>query len=487
MLVQDLTGNAAVESGTTGGRAGIVIAKIEYQLLRRAALVGVVTPRFGDVLIRYGVDEAKVVSLPNFTHTRAVDATPADARRRLGWSIDRFTVVHTGNMGMKQGLESVIEAAGLAERSGADIDFVLVGDGNQRQRLERAGRGTSCLRFVDPLSTADYPYALAAADVLILNERPGVVGMSMPSKLTSYCNASRPIVAAVEPGGITYSVLMADRAAEVVPPGSGDTLLAAVRELRADAARREELVVTARAMHLSRYGAHAAFERYRDFARPLARSARLQVSFPRRHRPLNCAEGRVVQVPRVGRGEPVGQFDGGRPSESGDLGNVEDLAGGAVRLGVVELDRAPVTDRPRDDLGDLADGDVAARSYVDRLRLVVVLEQEQARSGQVVHVQELTAGGAGAPHRDGACVAVPGLVEATHQCRQDVRGLRVEVVSGPVQVGGHGRGVVQPVLAPQCLHVQHPGDLGDGVGVVGGFEGPVSSESSEMGCGANLG
>ena len=269
VLVQDLTGNAAVESGTTGGRAGIVIAKIEYQLLRRAALVGVVTPHFGDVLVRHGVDEAKVASLPNFTHTRAVDATRADARRRLGWSIDRFTVVHTGNMGMKQGLESVIEAAGLAERSGVDIDFVLVGDGNQRQCLERAGRGTSCLRFVEPLPAAYYPYALAAADVLILNERPGVVEMSMPSKLTSYCIASRPIVAAVEPGGITYSVLMADRAAEVVSPGSGDTLLAAVRELRADAARREELVVAARAMHLSRYGAHAAFERYRDFARSL--------------------------------------------------------------------------------------------------------------------------------------------------------------------------------------------------------------------------
>ena len=38
---------------------------------------------------------------------------------------------------------------------------------------------------------------LAAADVLLLSERPSQIDMSLPSKLTAYYAAGRPIVAAV--------------------------------------------------------------------------------------------------------------------------------------------------------------------------------------------------------------------------------------------------------------------------------------------------
>ncbi|OUE08998.1 putative glycosyl transferase [Clavibacter michiganensis] len=203
VLVQDLTGNAAGESGTTGGRASRLIASGEYALLRRADRIGVITPRFGDLLIEQGIEEQCISGLPNFTHITPVDVSAATARTRLGWTDDAFTVVHTGNMGMKQGLESVVEAARLSDTRDLGIEFVLVGDGNQRAALEEQGAGIRSLRFVPPLDGDDYPYALAAADALLLNEKPGVREMSMPSKLTSYTSSRRPIIAAVEDGGIT--------------------------------------------------------------------------------------------------------------------------------------------------------------------------------------------------------------------------------------------------------------------------------------------
>ena len=268
-LVQDLTGNAAGQSGTTSGRVGQTIGRAEYSLLRQCDQVGVITPRFAEVISQNGVAADRIVDLPNFTHIAPVSASIAQARHRLGWSADRFTVIHTGNMGRKQGLESVVGAAQEAYRRGLPIDFVLVGDGNQRTELELAGQGVGNLKFVDPLDADDYPYALAAADVLLLNERSGVREMSLPSKLTSYSVAGRPIVAAVEPGGITHEVLASDDSAHFVEPGDAIALLTAVDELRRSESLRAQYAAKALRLHEDRYGKAAAQARYRDFARRL--------------------------------------------------------------------------------------------------------------------------------------------------------------------------------------------------------------------------
>jgi colanic acid biosynthesis glycosyl transferase WcaI len=270
VLVQDLTGNAAGESGTTGGRASRLIASGEYALLRRADRIGVITPRFGDLLIQQGLPDGAISGLPNFTHITPVDVSTAAARTRLGWTRDAFTVVHTGNMGMKQGLESVVEAARLSDARDLGIEFVLVGDGNQRAALEAQGAGIRSLRFVPPLDGDDYPYALAAADALLLNEKPGVREMSMPSKLTSYTSSKRPIIAAVEDGGITESVVREHGAAAIIPPGDPERLLQAAQDLRCDSAGAAALTTAAQRMFQNRYSPVSAHARYVRFAQSLA-------------------------------------------------------------------------------------------------------------------------------------------------------------------------------------------------------------------------
>lgn len=266
VVVQDLTGAGASQSGTTGRAVGAAITLAELSMLRRATLVGVITPRFGEVLSEQGVAAERIVELPNFTHVEAVDADQEHARALLGWPPGGTLVVHTGNMGMKQGLESVVVAARMAQESGSDVTFVLVGDGNQRTELERQARGINRLRFVDPVDTGTYPYVLAAADVLLLNEKPGVLEMSMPSKLTSYVSARRPILAAVDRGGITHGVLAEEDAAELIAPGQPEALLATVQRLVADGDRRAELVAAAAAMGARRYDREAAACRYQAFA-----------------------------------------------------------------------------------------------------------------------------------------------------------------------------------------------------------------------------
>ena len=269
VLIQDLTGASATESGTSSQTVGRLIARVEYWLLKKADLVGVITPRFGQVLSANGVDAARVADLPNFTHVTPVHVTSAQARARLGWA-HGYTVVHTGNMGMKQGLETVVASARLAEAKGADLQFVLVGDGNQRSQLRSLAGKCKNLHFVDPLDADDYPYALAAADILLVNERPGVKEMSLPSKLTSYSVAGRPIVAAVEPGGITSDTLERYDAAVLCQSGDPSALLDAVNVVRESSDRGRQLIDHAAQLHRDQYGSTAAYQRYCSFVATLA-------------------------------------------------------------------------------------------------------------------------------------------------------------------------------------------------------------------------
>jgi glycosyltransferase involved in cell wall biosynthesis len=209
---------------------------VEAHTLRAADCIVVIHPRFA----RYAVDELgvkapNVVVVRNWAHlpaTAPVDA-PA-AKRALGWPTDVTLAVHTGNMGIKQGLENVVEAARLADDVGASVHFLLVGDGCERQKLMARGRGISRLTFVDTLCDADYGLALSAADVLLVNEKPGVAAMAAPSKLTSYFHAGRPVIVAADPEGISAEEIAASGAGTLVAAGEPRALLDAIVNVSAD-------------------------------------------------------------------------------------------------------------------------------------------------------------------------------------------------------------------------------------------------------------
>jgi colanic acid biosynthesis glycosyl transferase WcaI len=241
--LQDLYGLGVVETGTASGRAARLIGSLESRVLRAADGVAVIHDRFKAHLVReLAVDPDAVTVIRNWTHLRPVETQDrAETRRRLGWAQDDIIALHAGNMGAKQGLENLIDAAKLAESSGAPVRFVLVGDGNQRQKLEQLGAGVANLELVDPLPDAEYRSALAAADVLVVNERASVAEMAVPSKITSYFTTGNPVVAATQADSITASEIESSGGGLVVPPENPAELLAAVHRLGADRILAREL------------------------------------------------------------------------------------------------------------------------------------------------------------------------------------------------------------------------------------------------------
>ncbi|MEJ2866398.1 glycosyltransferase family 4 protein [Actinomycetospora sp. OC33-EN08] len=227
VVVQDLYGDVVAETGVLGGRGGRSVARVERSLLSRADGIVAVHDMFRGGLARAGVPDGAVTVIGNWTHTTSATGDPAALRHRLGWPVDRTIALHAGNMGAKQGLENVVAAARLAEQRELPVRFVLLGDGNQRPRLAELGADCTSLEFLDPLPDGEFETALAAADVLVLNERETVTQMCVPSKLTSYFAAGRPVVAATSATSPAGREMGAAAAGIVVEPGRPELLLEA--------------------------------------------------------------------------------------------------------------------------------------------------------------------------------------------------------------------------------------------------------------------
>jgi colanic acid biosynthesis glycosyl transferase WcaI len=242
VVIQDLVGQAARQSGISGGAAvADVVGRVEGWTLRRADAVAVVSNAYREQLAFYRVDEAKVRVLPNWTHIPHSREKPTSVRADLGWRADEFVVLHAGNMGLKQDLGNVIEAARVLEgrslEGGGRVRFVFCGDGNQREVLHGRAAGLSNVSFIDPVSSELYPDLLRAADVLLVNERPSVRDMALPSKLTSYFAARRPVIAAVSAdGACAQEIARTDGAAHIVAPGQPAELARAIEVLSSDGA-----------------------------------------------------------------------------------------------------------------------------------------------------------------------------------------------------------------------------------------------------------
>ncbi|MEU2718540.1 glycosyltransferase [Streptomyces sp. NPDC007205] len=237
-VVQDLMGAAAAQSGIRGGgRVTAVAGSVEAHVLGRATLVGVIHESFVGRVTGMGVPRDRIRLVPNWSHVARPTRARAETRARLGWQEDRTVVLHAGNMGLKQGLEVLVEAA----RQAPEVQVVLMGEGNQREALRALGAGLSNLSFLPPAEEADFPDVLAAADVLVVTQRASVLDMSVPSKLTSYFAAGRPVVASVAGGGGTAHEVHRSQAGIVVPPEDVAAVLTAVRNLADNPVGADEL------------------------------------------------------------------------------------------------------------------------------------------------------------------------------------------------------------------------------------------------------
>ncbi|WP_025601098.1 glycosyltransferase WbuB [Burkholderia sp. WSM2230] len=244
--IQDYEVDAAFELGLLkGSRAARFARWIESQLLRRFDAVSSITRQMSARASAKGVSPSKVVCLPNWVDVSAIYPLPraSEYRSQLNLSDAQKVVLYSGNMGAKQGIETLAEAAAsLASR--ADLTFVFCGGGAARESLaKRCAALPNCIFL--PLQPAErLNELLNLADIHVLPQRGDAADLVMPSKLTGMFASGRATIAMARRGTALHEAVHARGV--VVPPDNVKALVGAINALANDSERRAALGRAAR-------------------------------------------------------------------------------------------------------------------------------------------------------------------------------------------------------------------------------------------------
>ena len=237
---------------------------------RDAGRVISMLPKVHEYMASRGLDLRKLSIVPNgITLEEWQGAPPAllpevqaalDAARAAG----RTVVGYAGSHGLPNALDTLLDAA--RQLAGEPLQFVLVGDGHEKQRLARrvADEGLTNVSLLPPIPKAQIPAFLAAIDIAYIGwQRVPIYRFGIaPNKLMDYMMAGCVVLHSVEAGN--------DPVAEAgcgltVAPESADAVAAGLRRLVAlPAAERRRMGERGRAFVLEKHTYPVLARRFLD-------------------------------------------------------------------------------------------------------------------------------------------------------------------------------------------------------------------------------
>ncbi len=237
--------------------------------LKRADRVVAIGDTMRERLVAKGADGSRIVVIPNWTDTSDLEPRPRDnAWAREHGLADAFVVMHSGNIGHAQDLDTLIRAATFLRDLDA-LRIVLIGGGARRDELKQLAR----LLEVEQVVFMGYQprellaESLSAADVHVVGLARGLSGYVVPSRLYGVLAVGRPVLAAAEPDSETAKVIEAVGAGVVVPPGRPELLARAIRKAHDGEYDLEEMGRRGREWVTGEGDSRVAIERYRTLLR----------------------------------------------------------------------------------------------------------------------------------------------------------------------------------------------------------------------------
>jgi colanic acid biosynthesis glycosyl transferase WcaI len=243
---------------------------IRFYLERADRLIAI-----GDTMRRRlqakGAAPDRIVVIPNWVDTSVLAPQPRDNEwaREHGFE-DRFVVMHSGNIGHAQDLDSLIRA-GTFLRDLDRLRMVLIGGGARRDELKALTRRleVDCVQFMGYQPRDVLSQSLSAADVHVVGLARGLSGYVVPSRLYGILSVGRPVIVAADADSETAQVVERARCGVVVPPGRPELLAEAIRRAYSGRLDLHEMGRRGREYVTADADRRVAVERYRAVLRQL--------------------------------------------------------------------------------------------------------------------------------------------------------------------------------------------------------------------------
>lgn len=192
-----LVGTGLAKKGGLLWKIGRVIEDFTY---KHADKIIVISEDFKKNIMAKGVPEDKIVVVYNWVDQNAVVDVPREKNKLFDkYHLDRgkFYIEYSGNIGLTQNMDMLLEVMKELKVSHPEIGLVLVGEGAYKKQVEeivaRDGLTNVTMLPFQPYEDISYVFSLGDAGLVI--SKPGVGANSLPSKTWSIMSASRPVLA----------------------------------------------------------------------------------------------------------------------------------------------------------------------------------------------------------------------------------------------------------------------------------------------------
>lgn len=156
-------------------------------------------------------------------------------RQELGYADDDFIVLYSGNIGAKQGLDTLLDAAAKLEGQ-QKIKFVIAGEGPAKRGLLEKFSKLANVSFLPFQPYEKFNEFMNLANLHALPQDRGAADLVLPSKLGGMLASGAPVVVTADEGTELANFL--GDSAIITPPGDSDALSRAI--MQASKGDREE-------------------------------------------------------------------------------------------------------------------------------------------------------------------------------------------------------------------------------------------------------
>jgi len=240
--------------------------------LRRADRIVAIGETMRRRLEAKGAPPERVHVIPNWVDTKRLQPLGKDTQWAREWGFDeRFVVMHSGNVGHAQDLDSLVRAATFL-RDLDNLVITIIGTGARHAELVALAERLEVeqVNFFYYQNRAVLPESLSAADVHVVGLAHGLAGYVVPSRLYGILAVGRPVIAAADPESETAQVVARVGCGIVVRPGRPELLARAIRDAHDGAYDLEEMGARGREWVEREADRSVAMRRYRDLLMELA-------------------------------------------------------------------------------------------------------------------------------------------------------------------------------------------------------------------------
>jgi sugar transferase (PEP-CTERM/EpsH1 system associated) len=187
-------------------------------------------------------------------------------REGLGVPAGRFVIGTVGRMVPIKDHPTLLRAAEILVRGGADMHLLLVGAGPELERNQQLVKESAVLadRVTFTGASGDVPNLLQSMDVFVLPS----ISEGMSNTLLEAMATGLPVIASAVGG--TPEIVEEDRSGSLFRPGDAETLAARLKQLAGNEEFRRERGMTARRRAEERFSLKRMLEDYSQLYRTLA-------------------------------------------------------------------------------------------------------------------------------------------------------------------------------------------------------------------------